>query len=192
MNKFRKLLKDFYYFCKYVIRVPRDRFRHNSIDKTNRIAKGAGVTLCRFGKYNYVAPMTGMYNVTMGNYCSIGPQIIMGGMEHSHWWYSMSPILSDKVDSVPETIIGNDVWVGANSVIRAGIKIGDGAVIGAHSFVNKDVPPYAIVVGSPARVLRNRFEESTIKKLQDSKYWQYEPDKAKEILARLEANDKSM
>ena len=181
----RFYIKEAYYFFKYLIRIPRDLFRHNCIDKTNHISTGPGISYCRFGKYNYVAPGTGMFNVTIGSYCSIGPQIIMGGMEHSHWWYSMSPLLSDKSGEVPETVIGNDVWIGANCVIKAGIQIGDGAVIGAHSFVNKDVPPYAIVVGSPAKLLRYRFGDETINKLQETRYWEKDPETAKSILSSI-------
>lgn len=181
----REYIKTTYYLFRHLIRKPIDWLRHNCIDRTNHIAKGVGVSYCRFGKYNYVAPRTGMFNVTMGNYCSIGPQIIMGGMEHSHWWYSMSPLLSDRAGDVPETIIGNDVWIGANCVIKAGIRIGDGAVIGAQSFVNKDVPPYAIVVGSPAKVLRYRFDEDTITKIKTTKYWEKEPKTARELLATI-------
>lgn len=182
---FRHFCKDIFYYFSFLFRVPHDILRHNKIDRTNRICKGLGITNCRFGKYNYIAPGSGMYNVTMGNYCSIGPQIIMGGMEHSHWWYSMSPILSDKANDVPETILGNDIWIGANCAIKAGVKIGDGAVIGAHSFVNKDVPPYAIVVGSPAKLLRYRFSDETIKKLQETKYWEKDPETARNILSSI-------
>ena len=68
--------------------------------------------------------------------------------------------------------IGNDVWVGANVVILPGCeKIGDGACIGAGSIVTKDVPPYAIVAGNPAKLIRYRFKDATINKIQETKWW---------------------
>lgn len=74
-------------------------------------------------------------------------------------------------------IIGNDVWIGVGSIIRRGVTIGNGAVIGANSFVNKDVPPYAFAVGSPARVIKYRFKKEMIEKIEESCWWQYEKKK---------------
>ena len=179
----RKIFKNVYYILLYIKDVPKNDFRHNQIDRTNRLKK-ATANRCIFGKYNYVAPNTGMYNVKMGSYCSIGPDSIFGGMEHTIDKVSMSPLLSESPD-VPQTVIGNDVWVGANCVIRAGIHIGNGAVIGAHSFVNKDVPPYAIVVGSPARILRYRFPEIIITQIEESNYWDNAPEKAMKIIKEI-------
>ena len=75
--------------------------------------------------------------------------------------------------------IGNDVWIGEAVFINDGITIGTGAVVGAHSVVTKDVPPYAIVAGAPARVLRYRFDDSTIQKLLDSKWWEWDDETLK-------------
>ena len=72
--------------------------------------------------------------------------------------------------------VGNDVWIGAQVMIAGGVTIGDGAVIGARSVVTKDVPPFAIVVGAPAKVLRFRFPENTIARLQALQWWRYGPD----------------
>ena len=155
------------------------------INKTNRISSKALISRCRFGSYNYVAEKTGMYNVTMGSYCSIGPGCDMGGMEHPYSTVSTSGRLIEKQINVAETVIGNDVWIGAQSYIKAGVKIGQGAVIGAQSFVNKDVPPYAIVFGSPAHIYKYRFDDKTIQILLKSEYWNYTPEEAKEIIKNL-------
>ena len=186
--KIRYLLKDIYYYIKFAIRKPFDFTHSNHIDSTNRIARGATVNRCTFGRYNYVAPLTGMYNVVLGSYCSIGPLTIFGGMEHSINWYSMSAHLS-KLGSAPKTKLGNDVWVGANCVIKAGITIGNGAVIGAHSFVNKDVPPYAVVVGSPAKVIKYRLTKELRNKLEEVRYWENSPQRAKKIIDMIERNE---
>jgi tetrahydrodipicolinate N-succinyltransferase len=71
-----------------------------------------------------------------------------------------------------KTQIGNDVWLGNNVMIRAGVTIGTGAVVGMGSIVTKDVPPYAIVAGNPAKIIRYRFDEETIEKLLASKWWE--------------------
>ena len=72
------------------------------------------------------------------------------------------------------TIIGNDVWIGNRSLVLQGVKIGDGAIIGAGSVVTKNVEPYTIVAGNPARVIRKRFDEDTISKLQKTQWWNLE------------------
>jgi acetyltransferase-like isoleucine patch superfamily enzyme len=69
-------------------------------------------------------------------------------------------------------VIGNDVWIGTGAIILRGLSVGDGAVIGAGAVVTKDVPPYAIVAGNPARVIKYRFEEAVIKRIQASKWWE--------------------
>ena len=134
------------------------------------------------GKYNYIARRNSLYNVEVGNYCCFGPDVHIGGMQHSYWWYSMSPLLSEECKAPDQTIIGNDVWIGAQVVIKQGVKIGDGAVIGANSFVNKDVEPFSIVVGSPAKHLKYRFDKETQDKIRNSSYWDEKPEKAKQIL----------
>ena len=72
--------------------------------------------------------------------------------------------------------VGNDVWIGMNVMIKGGVKISDGAIIGAGSIVTKDVPPFAIVVGSPAKILKYRFEADVIDKILSSKWWNLEDD----------------
>ncbi len=80
-----------------------------------------------------------------------------------------------KEVSLPNTVIGNDVWIGVGAIILPGVKIGDGAIIGGGSIVTKDIPPYAIAVGNPARVIKYRFTPDIIEKLLEIKWWQYSP-----------------
>jgi len=82
-------------------------------------------------------------------------------------------------------VIGNDVWVGAAALVLKGVTVGDGAVIGAGSVVTKDVPPYAIVTGNPAQIIRYRFDDATIKRLLSSTWWNREP----EFIATLPLGD---
>ena len=96
-------------------------------------------------------------NVTIGNYCSIGPNVIIGLGNHDMMTLSTSPLVAEAIghnstSSVSRVFIGNDVWIGAGSIILAGVKIGDGAVIGAGAVVTKNVEDNNIVVGIPAKV----------------------------------------
>jgi virginiamycin A acetyltransferase len=118
---------------------------------------------------------------TIGRYCSIAPTARMINRDHpvgfksSHGFFYVSVLgfcESDLVDYIPLEV-GNDVWVGHNAVILPHAKkIGDGAVIAAGAVVNKDVPPYGIVVGNPARVVRYRFSRKVIDELLASRWWE--------------------
>jgi len=120
----------------------------------------------------------------IGAYCSIAKrvQFFLGG-EHRVDWVTTFPF-SEKFRQVkhinghPRTkgdiIIGNDVWIGYEALIMSGVTIGDGAVIGARAVVVKDIPPYTIAAGNPAKVIRARFDEETIKKLLAIKWWDWE------------------
>ena len=92
----------------------------------------------------------------------------------------------DKVCTLKgPTIVGNDVWIGYNSVIMPGVHIGDGAIIGTRSVVTKDVPPYTVVAGDPARPIRKRFDDDTIEKLMALKWWDLPDEEIREFLPEL-------
>ena len=184
-NGIRGFLKSEFYSVKSILRKPSDIFNHNKVHSSTRIAGGVSLKFCKIGKHNYIARRDSLYNVEVGNYCCFGPDIHIGGMQHSYWWYSMSPILSDECKSPDRTIIGNDVWLGAGCIIKQGVKIGDGAVVGANSFVNKDIEPFSIVVGSPAKHLKYRFDEDVRETIIKSGYWDKDPEEAKRILNSL-------
>ena len=94
------------------------------------------------------------------------------GLDKSH--------VTDAWDNKGDIIIGNDVWIGYEAVIMAGVRIGDGAIIAARAVVTKDVPPYTIVGGTPAREIRKRFDEATTKRLLELKWWDWPADKIKQ------------
>ena len=134
------------------------------------------------GKNTYIG-----YCNKIGKFTSISFDVKIGLVAHPLDYLSTSPILYSKRRGwLKETIyndsqsgfveIGNDVLISANAIILAGVKIGDGAVIGAGALVNRDVPPYAIVAGVPAKIIRYRFTEEVINKLLKIKWWDLSKD----------------
>lgn len=164
---------------KYVIRGSKVPFfsyvRHNVTIRNSNV-----------GSYCYIGENSGLNCVDMGNYCSVATGVRIGDMEHSVDYYSTSPLLSKFGKANVRTTIGHDVWIGTQACIRQGVKIGTGAVIGAQSFVNKDVPPFAVVVGTPAKVLRYRFNDEMQRKILESKYWEYKPEIAERVLEQFQ------
>ncbi|MEX5343945.1 CatB-related O-acetyltransferase [Pseudomonas sp. I2] len=131
----------------------------------------------------------------IGRYCSIAPGFTAGDSNHVMTWLSSHPFqygtgsvfkawtkkkdfpfkkMKQKKPSASE--IGNDVWIGANATIMPGVKIFDGAVVGAGAVVTKDVPPYAVVAGCPAKIIKYRFDEQTIQELLELKWWRFDAD----------------
>ena len=87
------------------------------------------------------------------------------------------------------TVIGNDVWIGYEAVIMSGVKIGDGAIIGTRAVVTKDVPPYTIVGGVPAKPIRRRFDDETIEKLESLRWWDWDCEKIKRNIPAIQSGD---
>lgn len=158
----------------------------------NRLFDRAVVGDATVGRFTYFAPDSKAVNVSIGRFCSIGPHTLIGGMGvHPSNWLSTHPAFfstkgqtgpmtfSDKdyVDEQPSVTIGNDVWIGARAVILDGRKVGDGAIIGAGAIVAKDVEPYSIVGGVPAKLIRMRFNPETVDKLLEIKWWNWSVDK---------------
>lgn len=110
------------------------------------------------GNYNYFGPGVIINNAKISNFCSIAAYTQIGGMEHDFNKLSTSTFLNPgkKLNKVQ---IADDVWIGAAVYIKNGVKIGKGAVIGAGSIVLNDIPPYAIAVGSPAKIIKYRFDK---------------------------------
>jgi acetyltransferase-like isoleucine patch superfamily enzyme len=154
-----------------------------------------------FGKYTYGKPniLWGNDNakLVVGNFCSIaGVTIYLGGNHRTDWvtTYPFGHIHRDMFNSFngaghPSTkgdvIIGNDVWIGDNVIIMSGVKIGDGAVIANNSHVVKDVEPYSLVGGNPAKLIKYRFTQQQIEKLLEIKWWYWDDEKINKFTTLL-------
>jgi acetyltransferase-like isoleucine patch superfamily enzyme len=143
--------------------------------------------------YTYFAGFNSVMNTRVGKFCSIGANVCIGPGRHPLEFASTSPVFysihkqcgttfADKsyYNEMGKVKIGNDVWIGTNAVILDDITIGDGAVIAAGAIVTKDVEPYAIVGGVPAKFIKKRFSEETIEKLLHFQWWNKDSDWLKE------------
>ena len=116
----------------------------------------------------------------IGNFVCFGAEsvIMMGGNQlHRTEWISVFPFDTRSFVPAGDTIISDGCWIGSRAMIMQGVKLGEGAVIATGAEVTKDVPPYAIVGGNPARIIKYRFTESVIKELLDSKWWEWDDEK---------------
>lgn len=136
----------------------------------------------------------------IGKFCQIaqGTKFIMSGANHQMEGFSTYPFEIfggewashiPKYRSKGDTVIGNDVWFGYNAVIMPGVKIGNGAIIGACSVVTKDVPPYTIVGGNPAKIIRPRFSQEVIDQLEEIQWWNWEEQKITRNLKAIVGSD---
>jgi acetyltransferase-like isoleucine patch superfamily enzyme len=158
------------------------------------------------GKYTYGKPNIYWSNdnakLTVGNFCSIanGVNIYLGGNHRTDWvtTYPFGHIYKDVFDKFDGTghpttkgdvIIGNDVWIGANATIMSGVTIGDGAVIANNSHVVKNVEPYSLVGGNPAKFIKYRFTPEQIEKLLEIKWWNWEDVKINKFTPLLCSGD---
>jgi acetyltransferase-like isoleucine patch superfamily enzyme len=150
-----------------------------------RVFDRSRLTDCQLGAYSYVSFDTRMQAVTAGRYCSIADNCNIGPAQHPMHSLTSSPIpyhdifrLGEPLDlprATDERIeIGHDVWVGAKAAVMGGVRIGHGSVVALGAVVTKDVPPYAVVAGVPAGVIKYRFPEATIARLLDFKWWRYD------------------
>ncbi len=136
------------------------------------------------GKYTYLAGNNRVFNTTIGAFCSIAENATIGHAEHPYNRFSTSPVFYKKdnalsttkfyqrnLDEFATTTIGHDVWIGYNAYVRSGVTIGNGSIIGAGAVVTKNVEPYTIVAGVPAKKIKDRFNAEKIQQLEQDQWW---------------------
>jgi acetyltransferase-like isoleucine patch superfamily enzyme len=152
------------------------------------------------GRFTYGDPQFKLWQLSdrieIGAFCSIAEDVtIFGGGEHNTNWVTTYPLriafgdpLAEK-DGHPSskgpTRIGSDVWIGFGATILSGVNVGDGAVIGARTVVASDVPPYAVIVGNPGKVIRYRFAPEQVAALLEIKWWDWPIDRISEFVPDL-------
>lgn len=161
---------------------------------------------CTVGSYSYIAKLSEISYADIGKFCSIGAEVLIGVGKHPPNFISTSPVFystlnkqlgfsfSDKqlFEEFSRCKVGNDVWIGSRVMILDGITIGDGAIIAANSVVTKDILPYSVVGGVPAKLIKMRFDDTTIEKLLQEKWWDWNIEDIKKKLPFFQKEIKSV
>lgn len=196
LKKFNGLLKAFFTGKIYI-----DGFLVNADDSVihanTKIIKPYKIHHTNIGLGTYVSLNSRISYTEIGKFCSIGPNFFCGYGIHPTNGISTSPVFysarlqagfsyskNNKIEERKKITVGNDVFIGANVVVIDGVTIGDGAIIGAGAVVSKDIPPYAIAVGTPIKIIKYRFEPEVIEKLQKIQWW----NKDETVLKAVEQN----
>lgn len=182
-----------YFYSKVLKKFRGSAILNSNIHKTSKIESGSQIVNTTMERHSFCGYDCQIINCHIGSFCSIANNVVIGGAMHPIDWVSTSPVFYEGLDSVKKkysthkrvedkkTYIGNDVWIGQNVMIKQGITIGNGAVIGMGSIVTKDIEPYAIVAGNPAKLIRKRFNDKVIDKLLLSKWWEYTDEKIEQL-----------
>lgn len=167
--------------------------RSSRLSKKSAIWNDCLIINSEINDYTYVSDHTSIYYTKIGKFCSIASHCTIGGAAHPVDFISTSPVFLEgrnalktnfaKLHYKPyrETVIGNDVWIGAKCCIKGGIKIGDGAIIGMGSVLLKDVGPYEIWAGNPAHFIRKRFDDDTILELLKVEWWHFNEEEIRRL-----------
>ncbi len=178
-----------YIWFKINIKLRGIAIRGTSIHKTAKVEAGSIVVDSSFDRYSFCGYNCKIINTNIGSFCSLADGVVIGVAEHPVNWVSSSPVFYSGKDSVKrkfsgfsrgeykKTIIENDVWIGERAMIKAGVHIGTGAIIGMGAVVTRDVDPYEIVAGVPAKHIRYRFDEKQKAELLESAWWNESDEK---------------
>ena len=174
-----------YLLAKVLKKIRGSAIVNSKIHKTSKVESGSHIVNTVFDRHSFCGYDCEIFNCDIGSFCSIANNVIIGGGMHPIDWVSTSPVFYEGRDSVKakfskhkrnsdlKTTIGHDVWIGHGAKIKQGVSIGTGAVVGMGSIVTKDVEPYSIVAGAPAKIIRKRFPEDIIEEFFKIKWWDF-------------------
>ncbi len=172
-----------YYFVRVLKKLRGCAVKDSRIDRTSKVESGTQVVGCKIDKHSYLGYDCVAINCDVGSFVSIADRVVMGSPDHPMNWVSTSPVFQKGRNSTPVKFaefdteqparisVDSDVWIGSDAIIKNGVHIGVGAVVGMGSVLTKDVEPYTIVAGNPARVIRRRFDDGLCEKLLASRWW---------------------
>lgn len=182
----------------------RTKIQSSVLSGYNYIGSGNKLKGVNLGVFSYISNTSSLSEIVIGKFCSIGSNVQnrLGNhptkifvSTHPAFYSASCPTRSFSNEELfdeygEDIVVGNDVWIGADSLLMDGINIGNGSVIAARSVVTKDVPPYAIIAGVPAKIIRFRFSEEQIKALEAIKWWDWDLTRIEQSVDALRNIDK--
>ena len=188
----------FYYFNSVFICVVKKNIKigrrvvlsfDSKLEGNNLINDDCRLISTTVGEYSYVSPQSILVECSIGRYTSIGPGCKIGLGNHPITNVSTSPFIYNtelfkkrRKEDFNSVCIGNDCWIGANVMIVGGIKIGNGVVIGAGSVITKNIPDFAVVVGVPGKIVKYRFNDTEIIRINNLRWWDLDAESARKVL----------
>lgn len=165
----------------------------STVHPTSKIESGTSFFASHMDKHSFCGYDCDIHSADIGRFVSIANGVVLGGGRHPMEWVGMSPVFYRGRDSVKAKFseherepvkrvrIGHDVWIGRSAIVLPGVYIGHGAVVGAGAVVTKPVPPYGIVAGNPARLIRHRFPEAVVQRLLACAWWDLDEDRLRAL-----------
>ena len=190
-------MKISYLYSKIFKKIRGVAILNSTIKNSSKIEAGSAFINSYMDKYSFCGYDCEILNTVIGSYCSIANNVVIGGAMHPASWVSTSPVFYKGRDSIAKkfseferphdkiTTIGHDVWIGQYCLIKQGVSVGTGSIIGMGSIVTKNVPPFEIWAGNPARLIRKRFDEDTIQKLLETKWWEKSDDEINKLAIHI-------
>lgn len=172
------------------------------VSRKSRLGRGVKIFHSKVGDYTYIGKNTSLVYATVGKFCSIAGNSSIGMANHTLSCLSTSPIFTEKNNGTGYTWtmqthecpykpvkVGNDVWIGTKAMVLGGVEIGNGAVIAAGAVVTRNVPPYAVVAGVPARIIKYRFPNEIISELEKIEWWSLPDEVLKKHINLFQTTD---
>lgn len=178
-----------YFIAKFLKKARLAAIKNSFVHPSSKLESGTFFFESSMDRHSFCGYDCEVHHACIGAFTSIANGVVIGGARHPMEWVSMSPVFYTGRDSIkakfaehilPDpkgVVIGSDVWIGRSATILDGVVVGHGAVVGAGAVVVKDVPPYSIVAGNPARLIRFRFDESVIQALLASEWWSFSDER---------------